>query len=148
MGHSRDILTRSCLSRSCLSRENFSRSCSSPRLLSRSRSHGTQKAPGQNFRVLLKSDSGTDRDSCPKMSGFVTLRDFSSGTVPQIFVPIPTSLWLWVPVPIMGIRGLGPGSQHCPGTTAHPCLRDFLHISTEIYIFYEDFYVFCFSQFP
>ena len=60
---------------------------------------------------------------CPKMPGFVVPRDFSSGTVPQIFVPVPTFPWLWVPVPvpIIGICGTGPESRYYPGTTAHSC---------------------------
>ena len=37
---------------------------------------------------------GTERNSCPKMPGFVVPRDFSSGNVPQIFVPVPTVPWL------------------------------------------------------
>ena len=31
---------------------------------------------------------GTDRDSCPEMSGFFVPRDLSTETVPQIFVPV------------------------------------------------------------
>ena len=97
-----------------------------------------QKNPSKNYwiqgqrnkaglasrRILGHRDRpGTERDPCPEMPGFVVPRDFSSGTVPQIFVPVPTVPWLWVPVPvpIMGICGTGPGSRHCPGTTAHPC---------------------------
>ena len=77
------------------------------------------------MRQIESRDRGTKRDFCPEMPGFVVPRDFSSGTVPQIFVPVPTVPWLWVPVPvpIMGICGTGPGSRHGPGTTAHPWLE-------------------------
>ena len=44
----------------------------------------SHKIPGQLDRTE------TDRDSCPEMSGFVVPLDFSTGTVPQIFVPVST----------------------------------------------------------
>ena len=31
-----------------------------------------------------------ERDSCPRMTGFVVQRYFSNRTVPHIFVPVPT----------------------------------------------------------
>ena len=33
---------------------------------------------------------GTERASCPEMSGFVRPRDFRTRAVPKIFVPLPT----------------------------------------------------------
>ena len=65
------------------------------------------------------------------------------GTVPRIFVPsclsrgtimrvspakicpgpAPDCPVAFSPGPIIGICGPGPGSRHCPGTTAHPWLE-------------------------
>ena len=46
------------------------------------------------LRQIESRDSGTDRESCPEMSGFVVPRDFSSRTVQLSFVPVPTVPWL------------------------------------------------------
>ena len=91
------------------------------------------RIPGQGERPW------TDRDSCPEMSGFVVPRDFSIGTVPQIFVPVPTVPWLWVPVPIpiMVICGTGPGSRHYPGTTAHPWICQLENYILKTFKFYS-----------
>ena len=53
----------------------------------------------------------------------------------QIFVLVPAVPWLWVPVPIMRICGTGPGSRHCPGTTAHPCSGSIVNERSLIWIF-------------
>lgn len=47
----------------------------------------------EQFRIFLSRS----RDSCPEISRFVVRRDFSTGTVPQMLVMVPTVPWLSVP---------------------------------------------------
>ena len=93
------------------SRENSSRSRSSRRLLSRYRSHGTQKAPEQ-----IGTCVSWDSPASPDIYKLNYIKTKKKRTVPQIFVPFPTVPWLWVPVP--GICGTGIGIPTNPRSTA------------------------------
>ena len=56
-----------------------------------SRDSGTER---DSRHIESLDRPGIDRDSCPEMSEFIVTLYFSSGTVPQIFVPVPTVPWL------------------------------------------------------
>ena len=58
--------------------------------------------PGKRDRL------GTERDSCPEISGFGVPRDFSTGTALSLGPGIA-----------LRYRFAGPGSRHCPVTTAY-----------------------------